>query len=160
MGMQAGGGSGGLQSEINVTPMVDIMLVLLIIFMVVTPFLQQGITVPIPRDLKNPDEDQAINKETSVIVSVVCRPPDAPQCTPESTEVYLGKKKVNMEDLKSQVEKALSTKKEEDKIVYVKSGVNVNYGEVVKVINAVREKGIDKIGLVADKKKGGGAAKG
>jgi len=160
MGMQAGGGSGGLQSEINVTPMVDIMLVLLIIFMVVTPFLQQGITVPIPRDLKNPDEDQAINKETSVIVSVVCRPPDSPQCTPESTEVYLGKKKVNMDDLKTQVEKALANKKEEDKIVYVKSGVNVNYGEVVKVINAVREKGIDKIGLVADRKKGGGAAKG
>ena len=156
----SGGGSGGLQSEINVTPMVDIMLVLLIIFMVVTPFLQQGITVPIPRDLRNPDEDQAINKETSVIVSVVCRPPDSPQCTPESTEVYLGKKKVNMEDLKAQVEKALQNKKEEDRIVYVKSGVNVAYGEVVKVINAVREKGIDKIGLVADKKKGGGAAKG
>jgi biopolymer transport protein TolR len=155
MGMQAGGDSTGLQSEINVTPMVDIMLVLLIIFMVVTPFLQQGITVPIPRDLRNPDEDQAINKETSVIVSVVCRPPDSPQCTPESTEVYLGKKKVNMDDLKAQVEKALANKKEEDKIVYVKSGVNVNYGEVVRVINSVREKGVDKIGLVADKKKGG-----
>ena len=53
MGM-SGGGGGGLQSEINVTPMVDIMLVLLIIFMVVTPFLQQGITVAIPRDLRNP----------------------------------------------------------------------------------------------------------
>ena len=157
MGMQAGGG-GGLQSEINVTPMVDIMLVLLIIFMVVTPFLQQGITVPIPRDARNPDEDQAINKETSVIVSVVCRPPDSPQCTPEMTEYYLGKKKVNLDDLKSSVEKALANKKEEDKIVYIKSGVNVNYGEVVKVINAVREKGVDKIGLVADKKKGGGAA--
>lgn len=157
MGMQAGG-TGELQSEINVTPMVDIMLVLLIIFMVVTPFLQQGITVPIPRDLKNPDEDQAINKETSVILSVVCRPPDSPQCTPESTEVYLGKKKVNLEDLKAQVEKALQNKKEEEKIVYIKSGVNVNYGEVVRVINAVREKGIDKIGLVADKKKKGGAA--
>ena len=153
MSMQAGGDKSGFQSEINVTPMVDIMLVLLIIFMVVTPFLQQGITVPIPRDLKNPDEDQAINKETSVIVSVVCRPPDSPQCTPEATEVYLGKKKVNMEDLKAQVEKALQNKKEEDRIVYVKSGVNVSYGEVVKVINAVREKGIDKIGLVADKKK-------
>src|ERR1043165_5837676 len=157
MGMSSGGG-GGLQSEINVTPMVDIMLVLLIIFMVVTPFLQQGITVPIPRDMQNPDEDQAINKETSVIVSVVCRPPDAPQCTPEMTEYYLGKKKVNADELKSQVEKALANKKEEDKIVYIKSGVNVNYGEVVKVINAVREKGVDKIGLVADKKKGGGAA--
>jgi biopolymer transport protein TolR len=156
MGMQAGGG-GGLTSEINVTPMVDIMLVLLIIFMVVTPFLQQGITVPIPRDLRNPDEDQAINKETSVIVSVVCRPPDSPQCTPEMTEYYLGKKKVTLDDLKASVEKALANKKEEDKIVYIKSGVNVNYGEVVNVINAVREKGVDKIGLVADRKKGAAA---
>lgn len=158
MGMQAGGGSGGLNSEINVTPMVDIMLVLLIIFMVVTPFLQQGVTVPIPREMMNPEEDAAINKETSVILSVVCRPPDAPQCTPEATEVYLGKKKVNLEDMKSQVEKALQNKEGKERIVYVKSGVNVSYGEVVKVINAVREKGIDKIGLVADKKKKGAAA--
>jgi biopolymer transport protein ExbD/biopolymer transport protein TolR len=147
MGMQAGGGGGGLQSEINVTPMVDIMLVLLIIFMVVTPFLQQGITVAIPRDLKNPDEDQAINKETSVIISV-----------PNDNEYYLAKKKVNLDDLKSAVEKALANKKEEDKIVYIKSGVNVSYGEVVKVINAVREKGVDKIGLVADRKKKGATA--
>jgi biopolymer transport protein TolR len=147
MGMQAGGGGGGLQSEINVTPMVDIMLVLLIIFMVVTPFLQQGITVAIPRDLKNPDEDQAINKETSVIISV-----------PNDNEYYLAKKKVNLDDLKLAVEKALANKKEEDKIVYIKSGVNVSYGEVVKVINAVREKGVDKIGLVADRKKKGATA--
>ncbi len=146
MGMQGGGG-GGLQSEINVTPMVDIMLVLLIIFMVVTPFLQQGITVAIPRDLKYPDEDQAINKETSVIISV-----------PNDNEYYLAKKKVNLDDLKTAVEKALANKKEEDKIVYIKSGVNVSYGEVVKVINAVREKGVDKIGLVADRKKKGATA--
>ena len=141
MGM-SGGGSDHLQSEINVTPMVDIMLVLLIIFMVVTPFLQQGVTVAIPRGLRNPDEDQAINKESAVIISI-----------PKNEEYYLGKKKVNLEDLKSQVEKALQNKKEEDKIVYIKSGVEVSYGEVVKVINAVREKGVDKIGLVADKVK-------
>jgi biopolymer transport protein ExbD/biopolymer transport protein TolR len=147
MGMQAGGPSGGLQSEINVTPMVDIMLVLLIIFMVVTPFLQQGITVAIPRDLRNPDEDQAINKESSVIISI-----------PKDTEYFLGKKKVNLDDLKAAVEKALANKKEEDKIVYIKSGVEVSYGEVVKVINAVREKGVDKIGLVADRKKKGATA--
>jgi biopolymer transport protein TolR len=126
MGMQ--GGSDHLASEINVTPMVDIMLVLLIIFMVVTPFLQQGITVAIPRDLRNPDEDQAINKESAVIISI-----------PKDNEYYMGKKKVNVEDLKSSVEKALANKKEEDKIVYIKSGVDVSYGEVVKVINAVRE---------------------
>ena len=149
MGMQGGGGGGGggLQSEINVTPMVDIMLVLLIIFMVVTPFLQQGITVAIPRDLRYAEEDQAINKESSVIISV-----------PKDGDYYLGKKKVNLDDLKSAVEKALANKKEEDKIVYIKSGVDVSYGEVVKVINAVREKGVDKIGLVADRKKGKGAA--
>ena len=146
MGMQAGGG-GGLQSEINVTPMVDIMLVLLIIFMVVTPFLQQGVTVAYPRALKNPDEDQNINKESAIIVSI-----------PKDGEYWLAKKKLNLDDLKSQVEKSLANKKEEDKIVYIKSGVEVSYGEVVKVINAVREKGVDKIGLVADKKKKAGAA--
>ena len=132
---------------INVTPLIDVLLVMLIIFMVVTPFLQQGITVAIPRDLKNPDEDQAINKETSVIISV-----------PNDNEYYLAKKKVNLDDLKAAVEKALANKKEEDKIVYIKSGVEVSYGEVVKVINAVREKGVDKIGLVADKKKKSGGA--
>ena len=146
MGMQAGGG-GGLQSEINVTPMVDIMLVLLIIFMVVTPFLQQGIQVTLPSNLRNPEEDQAINKESAVIVSI-----------PRDNEYYLGKKKVNTDDLKAAVEKALANKKEEDKIVYIKSGIDVSYGEVVKIINAVREKGVDKIGLVADKKKGKQAA--
>lgn len=145
MGMQGGGG--GLQSEINVTPMVDVMLVLLIIFMVITPFLQQGITVAIPRQMRNPDEDEAINKESAVIVSI-----------PKDNQYYLGKTQVNLDDLKTQVEKLLAHKKEEEKIVYIKSGVEVSYGEVVKVINAVREKGVDKIGLVADKVKRGSAA--
>jgi len=141
MGM-SGGGAGGLQSEINVTPMVDVMLVLLIIFMVVTPFLQQGITVAIPRETKYADEDTNINKESAVIISI-----------PNDREYYLGKKRVSLDDLKTEVEKALEKKKEEDRIVYVKSGIGVSYGEVVNVINAVREKGVDKIGLVADKKK-------
>ncbi len=146
MGMQAGGG-GGLQSEINVTPMVDVMLVLLIIFMVVTPFLQKDVSVAIPRDTQNAEEDLVINREDSVIISI-----------PKDGDYYLGKKQVNLEDLKTQVEKALQNKKEEDKVVYIKSGVEVSYGEVVKVINAVREKGVDKIGLVADKKKSAVAA--
>src|SRR5438045_9721542 len=101
MGMQAGGGGGGLQSEINVTPMVDIMLVLLIIFMVVTPFLQQGITVAIPRDLRNPDEDQAINKESSVIISVT-----------KDGDYYMAKKKVNLHVLNAAVETAMRNKTE------------------------------------------------
>ena len=147
MSMSAGGDGSGLQSEINVTPMVDIMLVLLIIFMVVTPFLQKGITVAIPRDSKFAEEDTNINKESAVIVSI-----------PNDFDYYLGKKKVSLDQLKSEVEKALEKKKEEERIVYIKSGVGVSYGEVVNVINAVREKGVDRIGLVADKKKKGAAA--
>ncbi|MEP7274176.1 MAG: biopolymer transporter ExbD, partial [Acidobacteriota bacterium] len=69
MGMSGGGGSSNLQSEINVTPMVDIMLVLLIIFMVVTPLLQQGVTVTLPQG-DNPVEDAGINKDTAIVVAI------------------------------------------------------------------------------------------
>lgn len=148
MGMQAGGGS-GLQSEINVTPMVDIMLVLLIIFMVVTPLLQHGVSVAIPRDTRYAEEDSAINKETSVILAI-----------PNDGEYWLGKKRISLDDLKAEVEKSLANKKKEERVVYIKSGVGVSYREVVRVINAVREKGIDQIGLVADKKKKGAAPAG
>ena len=153
MGMTSGGG-GGLQSEINVTPMVDIMLVLLIIFMVVTPFLQQGITVAIPRDMKTPDVDPNIIKESSVVISI-----------PNDGEYYLGKQKVIVgsgedpyRDFRDKVDRMLKNiKNEQDRIVYIKSGVKVSYGQVVGIINEVRKLGVDKIGLVADKKKGGGA---
>src|SRR3712207_8550450 len=80
MGMSSGGG-GGFTSEINVTPMVDIMLVLLIIFMVITPMLQAGVSVALPRDMRNPDEDKNIIKETSVVVAIT-----------EDGKLFLGKK--------------------------------------------------------------------
>src|SRR5437588_12015283 len=69
MGMSAGGG-GGLNSEINVTPMVDIMLVLLIIFMLVTPTLQQGVNVNIPKETIAAKEDQAISSANSLGISI------------------------------------------------------------------------------------------
>ena len=148
MGMSGGGGGGGLQSEINVTPMVDIMLVLLIIFMVVTPFLQQGITVALPKNMTNPDVDPRIIKESSIVISV-----------PNNGEYYLGKQRVAKEQLTEKVDKMLEgIKNEADRIVYIKSGVGVDYGDVVNVINEVRKLGVDKIGLVADKKKKGAPA--
>src|SRR5205814_1771306 len=148
MGMSGGGGGGGLQSEINVTPMVDIMLVLLIIFMVVTPFLQQGITVALPKNMNNPDIDPNIIKESSIVISV-----------PNNGEYYLGKKRVAREELADKVDSLLKgIKNEQDRIVYIKSGVGVDYGDVVNVINEVRKLGVDKIGLVADKKKKGAVA--
>ncbi len=143
MGMAAGGGSTGFTSEINVTPMVDIMLVLLIIFMVVTPLLQHGVTVNLPKDLKNPEEDQRIIKDNSIVIAI-----------PNDGEYYIGKERVTKEQVKDKVEKMLGEiKKEEDKVVYIKSGIGVSYGDVVNIINEVRALGVDKIGLVADKKK-------
>ena len=148
MAMSGGGGSGSLQSEINVTPMVDIMLVLLIIFMVVTPFLQQGITVALPKNLDNPEVDQNIIKESSIVISI-----------PNDGQYYLGKVAVQREQLTEKVDRMLQgIKNDNEKIVYIKSGVGVSYGDVVNVINEVRKLGVDKIGLVADKKKGGAAA--
>ncbi len=147
MSMQAGGGSSGLQSEINVTPMVDIMLVLLIIFMVVTPFLQQGITVTLPKNLNNPEVDPNIIKESSIVISI-----------PNDGEYFLGKTQIAREQLTDKVDTMLKgIKNEQDRIVYIKSGVGVSYGDVVTVINEVRKLGVDKIGLVADKKKKGAA---
>lgn len=141
------GGTSDFQSDINVTPMVDIMLVLLIIFMVVTPLLQQGVTVTLPNNMTNPVEDKNIIKEDSVVISM-----------PANEEIYVGKERVSKEELGTKVDSMLSKKLENEKIVYIKSGVAVDYGSVVEVINIIRKKGVDKIGLVADKKKGGAKA--
>jgi len=142
MGITAGA-QRGLQSEINVTPMVDIMLVLLIIFLVVTPFLQSGIAVVLPKNMKNADVDPKIINESSVVVSI-----------PNNGEYYLGKKRVHIEQLADEVDHMLDKiKNTQDRIVYIKSGVSVDYGDVVNVINEIRKLGVDQIGLVADKKK-------
>jgi biopolymer transport protein TolR len=150
--MAMGGGAksnsaGALNSEINVTPMVDIMLVLLIIFMVITPFLQQGVTVAIPRDMNSPDVDPAIIKESSVVISI-----------PNNGEYYMGKDRVSKDDLGPAIKQAMEKKSVEDQIVYIKSGVNVSYGDLVDVIDVIRRKGeVQQIGLVADKRKKGAA---
>jgi biopolymer transport protein ExbD/biopolymer transport protein TolR len=119
------------------------MLVLLIIFMVVTPLLQKGVTVSLPRDMDNPDEDQAIIKETSVVISI-----------PSNGQYYVGKEPFPKEQLAEKVKKLMERKAEEEKIVYIKSGVGVDYGEVVDILNVIRKEGIERVGLVADKKKG------
>ena len=146
MGMSVGGNS-SYNSEINVTPMVDIMLVLLIIFMVVTPLLQQGITVALPREMRNPDEDPNIIKESSVVLAIT-----------QDGQIYFKKDRIDKADLKTKIDSMMESKTGADRIVYIRSDVNANYGAVVDLINSVRESGIDQIGLVADKKKGGDAA--
>jgi biopolymer transport protein TolR len=146
MGMSSGGGE--YNADINVTPLVDIMLVLLIIFMVITPLLQNGVAVSLPRDMNSPDPDPEIIKESAVVVSI-----------PDNNQVYLGKDPYTKEVLGEKIAKLMEGKVGEKKIVYVKSSVDVDYGTVVEIINIIRKQDIDKIGLVADKKKGAIPAK-
>ena len=138
------GGSDEYNSEINVTPMVDVMLVLLIIFMIVTPLLQQGVSVNLPRDTISPDEDGDIAKDTSVIIAI-----------PDNNNFYIGKDLYPLTALGDKVKERMKDKTPEKRIVYIKSGVEVDYGKVVEAIDTIRKQDIDKIGLVADRKKGG-----
>jgi biopolymer transport protein TolR len=142
MGMEIGGSS-EYNSEINVTPMVDVMLVLLIIFMIVTPLLQQGVSVNLPRDMNSPDQDPDIAKDTSVVIAI-----------PDNSNFYIGKEQYPIDALGDKVKKLMENKTPEKRIVYIKSGVDVDYGQVVKAIDVIRKQDVDKIGLVADKKKG------
>jgi len=142
MGMEIGGSS-EYNSEINVTPMVDVMLVLLIIFMIVTPLLQQGVSVNLPRDMISPDEDGDIAKDTSVIIAI-----------PDNNNFYIGKEQYPLDALGDKVKKLMENKTPDKRIVYIKSGIDVDYGRVVDAIKTIRKQDIDKIGLVADQKKG------
>ncbi|HMJ08220.1 MAG TPA: biopolymer transporter ExbD [Pyrinomonadaceae bacterium] len=138
------GGTDEYNSEINVTPMVDVMLVLLIIFMIVTPLLQQGVTVNLPKDMNTPEEDSEITKDTSVVISI-----------PNNTDFYIGKDQFPLTALGEKIQSMMKDKAPDKRIVYIKSGVEVDYGRVVEAIDTIRKQDIDKIGLVADKKKGG-----
>lgn len=141
------GGDDEYNSDINVTPMVDVMLVLLIIFMVVTPLLQQGVSVNLPREMISPDEDGDISKDTSVIIAI-----------PDNSNFYIGKDQYPLTTLGERIKTLMQDKAPDKRIVYIKSGVDVDYGRVVEAIDTIRKQDIDKIGLIADKKKDSGAA--
>ena len=144
MGMAVGGDSSGYVADINVTPMVDVMLVLLIIFMVVAPLLQSGVSVAVPKS-KNPDLDENIVKENSAVVAI-----------PNDNEFYIGRDKINAkEDIASRVTAILKDKRPDEQIVYIKAGKLTKYGTVVEVIDILRNSDPpwERIGLVTEKEK-------
>ncbi len=138
----------GAVSDINVTPMADVMLVLLIIFMVITPLLQKGVSVDLAK-VQNPRAMADADKEDAVLLAIT-----------RDGKIYLGPDKVTLDSITPTVKDRISSKL--DKTVYVKSDSQAKYGDVVSVVDAVRAAGVDSLGLLTEKveHKGPGAVSG
>jgi len=136
-------------SDINVTPLVDVMLVLLIIFMVITPMLQKGVSVDLTKT-NNPRLMPDADKEDATEIAI----------TRDGT-VYLGSGRIELDKIKAEVTDRISSKL--DKTVYLKSDSRAKYGDVVKVVDEVRAAGVDSLGLMTERieaRRGGGPAGG
>ncbi|MDR3579488.1 MAG: protein TolR [Oryzomonas sp.] len=123
----------GTMSEINVTPLVDVMLVLLVIFMVTAPMMQQGVQVNLPKA-----DTKAMNPaEETVVVTV-----------DKNNKVFINKEETPAGDLRSKLADmfASRTKKE----VFLKADANVPYGEVVKIMADIKGAGIERLGMVTE----------
>lgn len=128
---------GDVNSEPNVVPMADIMLVLLIIFMVVTPMLQKGVSVDLARSV-NPRNMPDADKEDAIVVAVT-----------RDGKVFLGSDQTRMEELVSEVQERIANRI--DKTVYIKSDARAKYESVVNVVDEVRSAGVDQLGLITEK---------
>ena len=141
MSMDLGGGKGGIKSDINVTPLVDVMLVLLIIMMLVAPLLQQGVSVKLPTAANYVDKPETSGQ------TVVAIAPDK--------SVYLNAKPLRPEEeLGAKVKDLLENKNE--KIVLIKADEAVDYSAVMGAMDELRKAGIEDIGLIIDRKRAPG----
>jgi len=139
MGMSAGGKKGGAIADINVTPMADIMIVLLIIFMVITPMLQKGVDVKLPV-AGNTKERKEEGKTITVAIK-------------RDATTWLGGKKVeNSADFVKEIKERIDDLPDGGKMIYLKADEELAYSEVMKVMDLVREAGVEEISLIAEKK--------
>lgn len=129
--------AGDVMSDINVIPMADIMLVLLIIFMVVTPMLQKGVSVDLAR-VQNPNDMPNADRDDAIIVAVT-----------RSGDIFLGTQKTPRDQLTSLVRDRIANRL--DKTVFVKSDARAKYGDVVAVVDEVRAAGVDQLGLLTER---------
>ena len=125
-----------ITSEPNVVPMADVMLVLLIIFMVITPMLQKDVSVDMVRTV-NPREMPDADKEDAIVVAVT-----------RDGNVFLGATQTAVEELSAKVQELVATRI--DKTVYIKSDARAKYERVVAVIDEVRAAGVDQLGLLTE----------
>jgi biopolymer transport protein ExbD/biopolymer transport protein TolR len=131
-----------MSSNINVTPMVDVMLVLLIIFMVITPMLQKGVSVDMAKT-NNPIQMPDADKEDSLLVAVT-----------RDGKIFFGTDQVTADQLAGKVKDRLANKA--DKRVFVKADARAKYKSVVEVVDNVRSAGVDQLGLLTEQRKSGG----
>jgi biopolymer transport protein ExbD/biopolymer transport protein TolR len=128
-----------VNSNINVTPMVDVMLVLLIIFMVITPMLQKGVTVDLAK-VNNPQQMPDADKEDALIVAVM-----------RNGDVFFGNDRIQADQLTNKIKDRIANKV--NKTVYLRADARAKYKAVVDVVDNVRSAGVDDLGLLTDQKK-------
>jgi biopolymer transport protein ExbD/biopolymer transport protein TolR len=128
-----------VNSNINVTPMVDVMLVLLIIFMVITPMLQKGVTVDLAK-VNNPQQMPDADKEDALIVAVM-----------RNGDVFFGNDRIQPDQLTNKIKDRIANKV--NKTVYLRADARAKYKSVVDVVDNVRAAGVDDLGLLTDQKK-------
>ena len=127
------GQRGQMVSQINVTPLVDVMLVLLVIFMVTAPIIQQGVEVSLPKV-----KAQALpGKEEQFVVSIT-----------RGSEIYLNDSKLSADELTDKL-KAISQERP-DRQVFIRADDQVPYGEVIRTMAAIKEAGIENVGMVTE----------
>ena len=133
-----------VNSTINVTPMVDVMLVLLIIFMVITPMLQKGVSVDLAKT-NNPVQMPDADKEDALLVAIK-----------RDGTIFFGSDKVQPDQLTNKVKDRLANRI--DKRVFIKADARTKYGNVVEVVDNVRAAGVDQLGLLTEQRKAGAPA--
>lgn len=136
MAMDVGGGKGGLKSDINVTPLVDVMLVLLIIMMIVAPMLQQGVAVTLPvaeNTVDKPDD------QNNTVVAITA-----------DKRIWVNGVQVRPDDLTQRVTEAMETKTE--RILIIMADEDVDYGTVMETMDALTAAGIEDMGLIAERR--------
>ena len=123
----------GIMAEINVTPLVDVMLVLLVIFMVTAPMMQQGVQVNLPKA----DTKAMTQAEETVVVAV-----------DKSGKIFINKDEVPATDLRARLTDMFATR--EKKEIFLKADAGVPYGEVVKAMADIKGAGIERLGMVTE----------
>jgi biopolymer transport protein ExbD len=136
MGKDVGGAKGGLKADINVTPLVDVMLVLLIIMMLIAPMLQKGVDVKLPLASNSADKPET---QDQTVVAITA-----------DKRMFLNGIPIREDDLRTQIEAVLENKKE--KIVLIKADEDAPYGSIMSAMDRLREAQIENIGLVTERK--------